>query len=67
MVGASNGVAAHGHDMLAMFPEALISLAEADPEVAAIIENEKRRQWCVRRRRVANQLGLAAALPQLPC
>ena len=37
--------------MDAVFPEAHRSLAEADPEVAAIIEDEKRRQWCVRRRR----------------
>lgn len=31
--------------MKAIFPEALKSLAQADPEVAAIIEDEKRRQW----------------------
>lgn len=43
---SANGVAAHDRDMKAVFPEALKSLASADPEVAAIIEDEKRRQWC---------------------
>ncbi len=43
----TNGLAqpAAAADMLAVFPEALKRLAEADPEVAAIIEDEKRRQW----------------------
>jgi hypothetical protein len=44
-----NGVAVNGSnmktDMKSVFPEALMSLQEADPEVAAIIEDEKRRQW----------------------
>lgn len=48
MNGAANGVAGHGKTMQAVFPEALKSLAEVDPEVAAIIEDEKRRQWCAR-------------------
>ncbi|KAL4429814.1 hypothetical protein ABPG77_010931 [Micractinium sp. CCAP 211/92] len=41
----ANGLGAREHDMRAVFPEALKSLAQADPEVAAIIEDEKRRQW----------------------
>lgn len=45
-MATSNGVASHDRDMKAVFPEALKSLASADPEVAAIIEDEKRRQWC---------------------
>jgi hypothetical protein len=32
--------------MQAVFPDGLSSLAEADPEVYGIIEDEKRRQWC---------------------
>ncbi|KAK9797433.1 hypothetical protein WJX73_003651 [Symbiochloris irregularis] len=32
--------------MEAIFPEALQSLADADPEVYQIIEDEKERQWC---------------------
>lgn len=31
--------------MDAIFPEALLSLREADPELADIIEDEKLRQW----------------------
>ena len=49
MVGA-NGVAGHGQAMEAVFPEAMKTLTDADPEMAAIIEDEKRRQWCARRR-----------------
>lgn len=49
MTQTMNGVAANGShlktDMKAVFPEAMMSLQEADPEVAAIIEDEKRRQW----------------------
>jgi hypothetical protein len=43
----SNGT--HGHDaaMAKLFPEARQTLAEADPEVYALIQDEKRRQWCV--------------------
>lgn len=44
MTAPANGVA-HATDMHAVFPEAWKSLAEADPEVAAIIEDEKWRQW----------------------
>jgi hypothetical protein len=44
-----NGAAIKGSNlktnMKSVFPEALMSLHEADPEVAAIIEDEKRRQW----------------------
>lgn len=47
MNGAANGHG-HGQAMQAIFPEALKSLAEVDPEVTAIIEDEKRRQWCAR-------------------
>lgn len=35
--------------MEAVFPEALKSLKEADPELHSIVEDEKRRQWCVGR------------------
>jgi hypothetical protein len=42
-------VTANGHAsgsvMEAVFPEALKSLKEADPEVYGIIEDEKARQW----------------------
>lgn len=31
--------------MKAVFPEALLTLKDADPELAAIIEDEKERQW----------------------
>ena len=43
----TNGLAqpAAAAEMVAVFPEALQPLADADPEVAAIIEDEKRRQW----------------------
>jgi hypothetical protein len=33
--------------MQSVFPEALQSLREADPEVFGIIEDEKKRQWYV--------------------
>lgn len=46
MTPAPNGALAHTADMQAIFPEALQTLQQADPEVAAIIEDEKRRQWC---------------------
>lgn len=29
-----------------VFPDALKSLKEADPEVATLVEEEKKRQWC---------------------
>ena len=32
--------------MQGVFPEALQSLREADPEVHGIIQDEKKRQWC---------------------
>ena len=35
--------------MDAIFPEAHTPLAEYDPEVYGIIEDEKARQWCVLR------------------
>ena len=44
-MASANGLAGHGQAMEAVFPEALKTLADADPEVAAIIEDEKRRQW----------------------
>ena len=31
----------------AVFPEGLTPLAQADPEVFAIIKDEEERQWCV--------------------
>jgi hypothetical protein len=54
MVGA-NGVAngAKGGALSVVFPEALTPLQQADPEVYAIIEDEKVRQWCVARDPVA--------------
>jgi hypothetical protein len=36
----------HQQDMRAIFPEALSTLQEADPELAEIIKDEQRRQWC---------------------
>jgi hypothetical protein len=38
---------ANGHlaDMERVFPESHVALAEADPEVYAIIQDEKKRQW----------------------
>ena len=33
--------------MESVFPEALKPLAEYDPEVYGILEDEKKRQWCV--------------------
>lgn len=40
-------MAANGHlnAMDAIFPEAHLGVQEADPEVYAIIQDEKRRQW----------------------
>jgi hypothetical protein len=32
--------------MESVFPEARKILADADPEVAALVQEEKRRQWC---------------------
>mgnify|MGYP001810677506 CR=1 FL=1 len=49
--------------MKAVFPEALKTLAQADPEVAAIIEDEKRRQWCVAAARCLLQLRCCVANP----
>jgi hypothetical protein len=46
----ANGGAAASADkaaLKAVFPEALTTLAEADPEVYGIIEDEKQRQWWV--------------------
>ena len=40
--------AAHVEQQKAVFPEALQTLAEADPELAAIIKDEQKRQWCAR-------------------
>jgi hypothetical protein len=40
--GNGNG---HLADMERVFPESHIPLAEADPEVHAIIQDEKKRQW----------------------
>jgi hypothetical protein len=41
---AANG---NGHQaaLSAVFPEAHLSLQEADPEVYGIIQDEKKRQW----------------------
>lgn len=39
---------AESHTMEAVFPEALKTLREADPEVFGIIEDEKKRQWYAR-------------------
>lgn len=41
---AANGIQ-HAANMKAVFPEALKSLKEADPEVFSIVEQEKVRQW----------------------
>jgi len=40
--GNGNG---HLTDMERVFPESHIPLAEADPEMHAIIQDEKKRQW----------------------
>lgn len=42
--GSANG---HHASMADVFPDSQLTLAEADPEVHAIIEDEKRRQWYV--------------------
>ncbi|KAF8056339.1 SHM4 [Scenedesmus sp. PABB004] len=44
-MATSNGHAHGPAPLPRVFPEALLSLEEADPEVAGIIEDEKRRQW----------------------
>lgn len=44
---ATNGVNGHLNVLNRIFPEAHLSLKEADPELYAIIEDEKRRQWYV--------------------
>ena len=38
--------------MDSVFPEARKTLLEADPEVAGLVEEEKRRQWCASLSRV---------------
>lgn len=40
--GHANG---HLSDMERVFPESHLPLAQADPEIYSIIEDEKRRQW----------------------
>jgi hypothetical protein len=35
----------HVEQQAKVFPEALRTLAEADPELAAIIKDEQKRQW----------------------
>jgi hypothetical protein len=40
-------VVAMAKAMQAVFPDALTPLAECDPEVFALIQEEKARQWCV--------------------
>jgi hypothetical protein len=42
--GLVNGTS-RKYEMEKVFPEALLSLREVDPEVADIVEDEKRRQW----------------------
>jgi hypothetical protein len=32
--------------MESVFPEARNALVDADPEIAALVQEEKRRQWC---------------------
>jgi len=48
-MATSNG---NGHaadtPMVRVFPEALTPLAQADPEIYALVQDEKKRQWCVR-------------------
>ena len=46
---------ANGNETLlkAVFPEGRMSLAEADPELYGMIKDEKWRQRCVLRRRIA--------------
>lgn len=45
MATANGHVPASAMDLV--FPEALKTLKDADPEVFGIIEDEKARQWCV--------------------
>jgi glycine hydroxymethyltransferase len=48
MAGTTNGNVPHADSaaaLKAVFPEALTPLAQADPEVFAIIQDEKQRQW----------------------
>jgi hypothetical protein len=47
MAANGNGHAATGETMARVFPEALTPLQQADPEVYAILQDEKKRQWCV--------------------
>jgi hypothetical protein len=47
MVGTANGVNGYAGRLAHVFPEAKMSLSQADPELAAIVEDEKKRQWCV--------------------
>ena len=35
----------HAEEMNKVFPEALSTLQEADPELAAVIKDEQKRQW----------------------
>ena len=62
MTASGNGNPAQG-GMDAVFPEALASLQDADPEMFHLIEDEKRRQRCahafpaLRRGRVSENRG----------
>jgi hypothetical protein len=41
-----NAAAVRGQESFAkVFPDGITSLKEADPEVAALVEEEKKRQW----------------------
>jgi hypothetical protein len=59
MAAAANGHSAastkDAASMAQVFPEALRSLKEADPEIYGIIQDEKARQWCVLRARLRGQ------------
>jgi hypothetical protein len=57
---AANGNG-HASPMMRVFPEALTPLAQADPEVYSIIQDEKKRQWCVRLSTGAARGAMAAA------
>jgi hypothetical protein len=46
--------------MQAVFPEARLSLKDADPEVHGLLRSEMKRQWCVQPRPFRSNIHLSA-------
>jgi hypothetical protein len=62
-MAATNGNGHAADPMARVFPEALTPLEQADPEIYALVQDEKKRQWCVLS---LFRLAAAAAVPLPP-